>query len=235
MSVGSANGVFPRGRLWGWLVLVGVVALLNYATRFAVEDEDGDRQNLLYEYSTAISGAVFYLILLSIIVFLARGLPAREVFALRRPAAWGSALLKMLVALAVIWGANVVLTFVLDLRAGDEQGIVPEAWEPDRAGAFVANFIVIAFFGPIVEELSYRGFGYWAVRAVYGLLAAVLVTSIMFGLSHGLVAGLPALTVFGLAAAWLRRETDSIYPSTLMHVFFNGTALLAAVTLGTEL
>lgn len=234
MSVGSATELLPRGRLWGWVALVGVVALLNYATRFATED-DTDRRNVLYEYPTAISGAVFYLILLTIVVFLARGLPAREVFALRRPDSWSSALVKMVVALIAVWAANVVFTFVLDLRAGDEQGIVPEAWEPDRAGAFIANFIVIAFFGPVVEELTYRGFGYWAVRAVYGLLAAVLVTSVMFGLSHGLVAGLPALTVFGLAAAWLRRDTDSLYPSTLMHVFFNGAALLAAVTLGTEL
>jgi membrane protease YdiL (CAAX protease family) len=217
--------------MWGWLALVGIIALLNYSTRFLAEDEDDDRSRALYEYGTAISGVIFFLIVLTIVVFLARGLPRREVFALRRPLSWGSAAWKIAAALVAIWVANALLTFALDLRAGDEQGIVPEEWEPDRAGAFAANFAVIVLFGPVVEELSYRGFGYWTVRAVYGTLAAVLVTSVLFGLSHGLAEGLPALTVFGLAAAWLRRDTDSIYPSTILHVLFNGLALLAAVTL----
>jgi hypothetical protein len=220
--------------MWGWIVLVSVIALLNYATRFAGEDDESDRARALYEYGTAAAGAIFYLIVLTIVVFLARGLPARDVFALRPPRSWGSAVLRILAALAVIWIANAALTYVLDLRAGDEQGIVPREWEPDRAGAFAANFVVIAFLGPVVEELSYRGLGYWAVRAVYGTVAAILVTSLLFGLSHGLLAGLPALTVFGLAAAWLRRDTDSLYPSTILHILFNGLALLAAVTLEAE-
>jgi membrane protease YdiL (CAAX protease family) len=220
--------------MWAWLGLVAVVTILNYATRLTGGEED-DRSEILYEYGTAIGGAVFYLVMLTIVVFIARGLPRREVFALRRPPSWIGAGARMAVALVVIWAANAALTYGLDLRAGDEQGIVPDEWDPDRAGAFVANFAVIALVGPVVEELSYRGLGYWAVRAVYGVAAAILVTSLLFGASHGLVAGLPALTVFGLAAAWLRQSTNSIYPPTILHVAFNGLALIAAVTLDTEL
>jgi membrane protease YdiL (CAAX protease family) len=225
----------PRaGRLVGWLALVGAVAALNYASRLAGGD-DGDDGEALYEYSTAVGGLVFYGVLLAVLLVLARGSDLRRVFALRRPASWGSALLALLGALVAIWVANAVLTLVLDLQAGEEQGVVPDRWEPDRAGAYVANFVVIAFFGPVVEELTYRGFGQTAVAAVAGPVAGVVVTGVLFGLAHGLVEGLAALTIFGLVAGWLRVRTDSLYPPIVLHVLFNGLALILAVTVDTEL
>lgn len=234
MEVERPVGTVPRGRLWGWLVLVGAIAALNYASRFA-DDERADTGEALYEYSTAVGGAAFYAILLGVVLVLVRGLDRREVFALRRPRSWRSALLAMGAALVAIWVANAVLTLVLDLRAGEEQGIVPDRWDPDRAGAYAANFLVIALFGPTVEELTYRGFGQWAIAGVAGGTVAIVVTALLFGLAHGLVEGLAALSIFGLAAGWLRVRTASLYPSVVLHMLFNGLALILAVTVETEL
>jgi len=115
------------------------------------------------------------------------------------------------------------------LKAGEEQGLVPDDWDPDRAGAFVANFVVVALVAPIVEELTYRGLGFAAVRQFFGGAAAVVVTGVAFGLAHGLVIALPVLTIFGLILGWLRLRTASLYPPIILHAIFNGTALLAAV------
>ena len=73
-----------------WYALVGLVAALNYAARFA-DDGGTDTSDALYQYSTAVGGAVFYAILLGVILLLARGLDRREVLALRQPRSWGSA------------------------------------------------------------------------------------------------------------------------------------------------
>ena len=62
-----------------------------------------------------------------------------------------------------------------------------------------------------------------------------MVTALLFGLAHGLVEGLPALTIFGLAAGWLRVRTDSLYPPMILHMLFNGLALILAVTVETNL
>ena len=43
------------------------------------------------------------------------------------------------VAIAVIAAA-----LDLFLNAGEEQGLVPDEWDPDRAAPFVANFLVVA-------------------------------------------------------------------------------------------
>jgi hypothetical protein len=59
----------------------------------------------------------------------------------------------------------------------------------------------------------------------------VTVTSLAFGLAHGLVVALPVLTIFGVVLGVLRVRTDSVYPPIVLHAFFNGAALIAAVTL----
>jgi hypothetical protein len=41
------------------------------------------------------------------------------------------------------------------LHGGREQGLTPTSWQPDRAGAFAANFVVVAVYAPIVEELTF--------------------------------------------------------------------------------
>ena len=37
------------------------------------------------------------------------------------------------------------------LHGGEEQGLTPDGWQPEHAGAYIACFVVLAGFGPIVE------------------------------------------------------------------------------------
>jgi membrane protease YdiL (CAAX protease family) len=131
-------------------------------------------------------------------------------------------------SLAAIWILGAILNIFL--KAGEEQGLVPDGWDASRAAPFVANFLVIAIVAPFVEELTYRGLGFAAVAGAYGPIAAIVVTSLAFGLAHGLVVALPVLTIFGAILAWLRFKTESIYPTVILHGLFNGAALIAAVS-----
>jgi CAAX protease family protein len=214
----------PRARLVGWAILVGALALLSYAARLG----DGDTpDDVLYRWSTAVAGLIQYALILALVLLLARGL-APSTLGLQRPRSWPGAAGRLVAALVAIW----IIGFVLDLflKAGEEQGLVPDEWDSGSAAPFVANFVVVALVAPFVEELTYRGLGYGAVRDAFGVVAAILVTAIAFGLAHGLVVALPVLTIFGAILAWLRYTTDSIYPPMLLHAVFNGAALIAAVT-----
>lgn len=215
------------GKLVAWTALVATLIALAYtanATSPGPPDED-----LLYQYSTAAAAAVQYALMLAIALAIARGLP-RETLGFCRPSTWPRAVGLTLAALAGIWAAGAVLNVFL--KAGEEQGLVPESWDSSRAGAFVANFVVIAIVAPIVEETTYRGLGFAAVGSSFGPLAAILVTGIAFGLSHGLVVALPVLSLFGVLLAVLRWRTGSLYPPIVLHALFNAAALIAAVTLG---
>jgi membrane protease YdiL (CAAX protease family) len=223
----AERGEVPRSRLLGWLVLVSVLATLAYAANVA--EPGNPRDDLLYLWSTAVSGLITYGIILAVLLVLARGVD-RSVLGLRPPARWGQAMLLVLGGFVTI----AVIGRVLDifLKAGDEQGLLPDGWDSSRAAPFVANAVVVAVVAPVVEELSFRGVGYAAMGSAWGAGAAVLGTSAAFGLAHGLVVALPVLTVFGLVLAVVRYRSRSLYPSIILHALFNGLALLVAVTAG---
>lgn len=210
------------GRLAGWTTLVGVLVVLAYAQRAA---EGKPPEDLLYQYSTAAGSLVGYAIILGIVIAIGAG--QSDLFALRAPARWGRALglaAGVLVGVLVIGGW-------LDhyLHAGQEQGYTPKSWEPSHAGAYAANFVVIAGVAPLVEELLFRGLGYSLLRP-FGRWFAIVGIGLVFGLVHGLIAGLPLLALFGGTLAWVRSRTDSVFPGMVVHASFNAIALIAAVT-----
>jgi membrane protease YdiL (CAAX protease family) len=210
-------------RIVAWLGVVTALAAIGYGARAAAGKPDDDA---LYQYEVAVNGIIVYLILFGIVYAIGAGLPRREFFALHRPASWGRALALSLGAyVAIFIGAGLLL---VGLDAGDEQGLTPDDWDSSRAGAYAANFVAVAFVGPIVEELMYRGAG-MSLFLRFGSVVAVAVTALGFGLGHGLLLALPALVWFGVVTAFLRLRTDSIYPCMLVHCAFNATSLVVAV------
>ncbi len=214
----------PRSRLLGWTILVTVLAALSYAANLAGGDPPKD---VLYQWTTAVGGVIQYAIILAVVLLLSRGI-APATLGLRPPVSWARAVGWIVAAIVTIWVIGAILNVFL--KAGEEQGLVPDGWDSSRAAPFVANFIVVAGVAPFVEELTYRGLGFAAVRDAHGAAAAIVVTALAFGLAHGLVVALPVLSIFGAILAWLRLRTDSVYPTMILHALFNGIALIAAVT-----
>ena len=218
------------GRLLAWLVFVVALALLAYGARVGGTDTPDD---LAYRYSSSVAALVQYGLMLGILLLIARGLPRRELFALRRPSSWGRAVGLAVLALLTIYAAAFAYEQALSLFGNwsptDEQGLVPSGWDSSRAGAFVAFFLVVTFVAPAVEELTYRGLGI-SLLAPWGIVPAVLVSGALFGAAHGLIVALPILTIFGIVNGVLRVRTDSIYPPMALHAVFNGLALIAAVS-----
>ena len=124
-----------------------------------------------------------------------------------------------------------VLSLLGDYDPTEEQGLVPDGWDSSRVAPFVAFFLAVTVLAPIVEELTYRGVGYGLMEP-YGVAIAVITTGFLFGLTHGLLVGLPVLAFFGIVVGALRARTDSVYPGMLLHATFNCVALLVAVGAG---
>jgi membrane protease YdiL (CAAX protease family) len=212
------------GKLVGWFALIGTVSAISYAGRLAGGKPP---KNALYQYGTAISELVLFAIILAVVLWIARGLPKREAFALRAPRWWGKAFGLALAVFIAVALTNAVLNPVLN--GGREQGLTPSGWESRHAAAFALNLLAFAVVGPIVEELTFRGLGFTLLER-YGQTTAIVVIGISFGLWHGLIQALPVLIVFGTGLAYLRSRTGSIYPGIFLHAAFNAGALLIAVT-----
>ena len=229
MSEPAAASRHP-GRLVAWLGFVLALTALNYAGRFAGDDSPDD---IAYQWISSIGVVVQFGLMLGVLLLIAIGLPKREFFALRRPRSWKRAIGLAVLALVAIYLASLAYTGLLSLLGDfdptEEQGLVPDGWDSSRAAPFVAFFLAVTILAPIVEELTYRGLGF-SLFQPYGVVVAIVSTGLLFGLTHGLLVGLPVLAFFGIVVGWLRARTDSVYPGMLLHATFNAVALLAAVS-----
>lgn len=208
-------------------MLIAAISALSYDARFTARGPEPP--DLLFRSSTAIATVVVDGVLLVLALLIARGLPIRDAFALRRPSSWSQAARIAGVALLATWTTSLVIELTVG-HAAREQA-VPQFWDPARAGTFVANAIAIALFVPIVEESICRGIGFTLLRR-WGDGVAVVGTAVAFALAHGAVLDLPWVLVTGLGLGYLRARTGSLYPCIALHATVNGIAVLVSAFVG---
>lgn len=204
-----------------WLLVAGI----QIATVFALgpEDRDETASEPLYEYSLAAGSLVIYGILVGVTFWIASVYPDRlAALGLRR---FPARALWLVLGVVVV---SLIVSIALEpvLHAGREQGLEPEEWQPEKAAPFLVNAIVIVTIVPFAEELFFRGLGV-RVFTILGGVGATVATALVFGLAHGILVALPALGFFGLALAWLRLRTDSVWPGVVAHGLYNAIGVAA--------
>ncbi len=86
--------------------------------------------------------------------------------------------------------------------------------------------IIAAVFGPVMEEIFFRGVMYNAVKKKTGVFWAVFITSVLFSFLHThamtyFLVGFVPITILGMALAYLYEKTGSLIPSITLHVLNN--------------
>jgi membrane protease YdiL (CAAX protease family) len=179
-------------------------------------------EDVFYDYDLALVSVMTAAILVPLTVAIALLFPDRLSALGLRSFAWR----WLWVGFAVVIGA-LILAGVLEevLHGGEEQGLLPQTWDPDRAEIFLVNGIIAATTVALTEELFFRGLGFTVLR-LFGAGVAVIGTSVLFALAHGVLEGIPSLLVFAVALAWLRHRSGSIWPGAIAHGAYNALAVL---------
>lgn len=101
-------------------------------------------------------------------------------------------------------------------------------------------YLMVAFavtFGPLMEELFFRGFLYPVLARRTGVILAICLTALPFGLIHYLQykswAAVFVITLVGVVLTTVRAITESVAASFLVHVGYNGT-LMGLAALATD-
>jgi hypothetical protein len=137
-----------------------------------------------------------------------------------RPAGWRPIVLGSVVALAISVAVS---------QLGIEPEGMKQAMEIAREPAmFAASLFVMAVLAPLVEEGVFRGLLYGWVAGRWGTLAAWFVSSVLFAAAHVEPAHVILVFPLGLWFGWLRRHTDSLWPSLVAHMVNNGLAIAAS-------
>jgi membrane protease YdiL (CAAX protease family) len=214
-----------RHKTWPIAVWLAVSAVLVLAAFWGARQGSESDDDVLYDPDLATSGLVFYGIIAVISLLIGLAYPRRaDALGFRRfRMRW--VWMSFAVVVATTIAAIATEPF---LHGAEEQGFGADRWEPEHAGAFAANVVVLVLIGPFTEELFFRGLGVRVFMA-FGGVAAILVTGVIFGLVHGILGALPPLVLFGIGLAWVRLRSASLWPGVIGHVAYNGLGVLLLV------
>ena len=208
-------------------IWLGLSLLLIVVSFLPGSERDPDELDAIYRYSTVVAGLVQSAFLIAVALGAGGLLPGRSRdlgFAPFRGRDVAQAFGVVVVAIVVALALEPVL------EAGEKQGLAPDEWRSDLVVPFVLNVVLFAVIGPFTEELFWRGLG-GAVLRRYGIPIAVVGTTLMWGLVHGLLEALPTLAVLGVGFAWIRMRSGSIWPTFIAHGTYNAIAIAFSVAL----
>ena len=91
--------------------------------------------------------------------------------------------------------------------------------------------VIAAIFGPVIEEIFFRGVMYNAVKRKLGVFRAILITSVLFSFLHThamtyFLVGFMPIAILGAVLAYLYEKTGSLIPSVTLHMLNNLGSIL---------
>ncbi|WP_449454766.1 CPBP family intramembrane glutamic endopeptidase [Streptococcus suis] len=87
--------------------------------------------------------------------------------------------------------------------------------------AYFWSFLSIVLFGPIIEELIFRGLTYSGIDRIWGGIAAVLVSGIYFGLWHSMPIQIVYTAIMGLVLGFVYNATKNMWFPMVIHILNN--------------
>ena len=89
-----------------------------------------------------------------------------------------------------------------------------------------ATLAVFALAPAIIEEIAFRGFILSGFESIRGKWKAIVLTSLVFGLAHGVIQQTMITFVVGMVLGVIAIQTRSIIPCILFHLTHNSLAVL---------
>ncbi len=115
-----------------------------------------------------------------------------------------------------------ISSFFAETDLYDSFNTVNEITPPNVACALILMFQLV-IIAPIFEEFWFRGLIMESLKP-YGNGFAILVSAVLFGLTHGNLQQFFYATVLGICLGYIALNTKSIVVTTVMHAMFNSIA-----------
>jgi len=141
--------------------------------------------------------------------------------------ALGKAIALILLGLAGILLINVGWETIRQLLSWPGQPDYLPVFGEGVQGLLIA-LVLGSVVAPTAEEVLFRGYLYAGLRERWGVATAVLLSSLLFSLVHGILGVVPPIFVMGAILALIYERTESLWPSIALHGAVNALAFLAA-------
>ena len=130
--------------------------------------------------------------------------------------------LVVLIAAAAIYPVDAISYFFERGRPVESDYIeILLAFKPKGFWHFAGMALGLGLVGPLGEELLYRG----TVQSIFHrnmrIGAAILLSALVFGASHGILYVIPGVTALGIILAWVFYRTGVLTYALIIHSIFN--------------
>ena len=152
------------------------------------------------------------------VLFFGKGYVKLSFGRIERRMVWPAIGISVLIAIACFF----VVCSVCSLLGFDLFYQGEELEHRQRFFSGIAGALNACIFGPIIEEICFRGLvlgGLLKTRCRPWL--AIIISAVAFGLLHGFWASFVSATLFGILVGWLYWRTGSIIPGIIIHVTNN--------------
>jgi len=85
----------------------------------------------------------------------------------------------------------------------------------------VTSFLLICIIAPLIEEMLFRGIILRGLLNDYPPMLAVALSALLFALYHLNIYQFPVALIVGGVSGWLYVMTRSLWPSVMLHSFYN--------------
>lgn len=126
-------------------------------------------------------------------------------------------------AVSFAW-AGVIEAFNIDFLKTECAEQIPRQVRDERALLALASIVVIVF-APVCEELFFRGFVFPGLLRRWGLVAAVIVTGLLFSGAHISYKSFVPIAGVGMVFAYSYYRSGNIFTAMLAHVAFNSLSI----------
>jgi membrane protease YdiL (CAAX protease family) len=144
---------------------------------------------------------------------------------------WGK--VAMYVVLGFLAVQAVFVIYGLTVDAIGYEPLIPDSQvEPvifDHTDLIILLGLAVVVQAPIYEELLVRGFLFGWARKAFGVLPALISTSLLFGLVHGQWALIIPVTLIGMLLAFAYHKTNTLYVPLGIHFVVNTVSFLGMV------
>ena len=105
----------------------------------------------------------------------------------------------------------------------------------DNFALILISSLIASVFGPIIEEIFFRGVMYNAIKRKLGIFWSILITSVLFSFLHTHAAtyflvGFVPIAILGAFLAYLYEKTGSLIPSITLHILNNLGSVIMVFT-----
>lgn len=141
----------------------------------------------------------------------------------------GKSLLRLSAAFIVFLVVSGLVFAILEhvapgLDLGQEQDIAFTT--ASTVVEMVLAFMALIIIAPIVEETLFRGLLFPSLAQRFGVVAAAVMSSVLFGAIHAQLNVAIVTFLLGLLLAWLYYKTDSLWPAIMLHSLKNLVAFV---------